>query len=141
MLSSRAIAVQGIGYSPALVALQGFLAVADTTAPVDVTGWWLRYPKYRKQTAEEIKQERIRLGIIPDDVEKAVVKAVQTTLEARKVADSSIDLQAAEMELRAYLAQVQKEMVSEYLALLALEFARMEQEYEDFQIAMLLFEM
>ena len=114
--------------------------VQDTT-PTAVSGGWFHYPKYRRQTAEEIKRERIKLGIIPDDVEKAVVKAVQTTLEARTVADEAIDLQAAEMELRAYLAQVQKEMVSQYLALLALEFARMEQEFEDFQIAMLLFEM
>ena len=113
----------------------------DVQEAVARVGGWFYYPQYKRRTAEEIKQERIKLGIIPDDVEKAVVRAVETTREARKVADVAIDLQAAEMELRAYLAQVQKEMVSEYLALLALEFARMEQEYEDFQIAMLLFEM
>ena len=81
------------------------------------------------------------MGIIPDDVEKAITRAVEATLEARTVADEATDLQAAEMELRAYLAQVHKDMVSEYIKLLAMEYARIEAENEDAQIAMMLFEM
>lgn len=118
----------------------------DGSAPAAVQyGGWFSHPFIRdrkRRTHDDLRREREKLGIIaPPEVEKATEKAVTAVLEARTVPDVSIDLQAAEMELRAYLAQVQKEMVSEYLALLALEFARMEQEYEDFQIAMLLFEM
>lgn len=71
MLSSRAIALQGIGYSPALVAAQGFLAVdedstalpvatPDFSAPGSGRRWIERQRRRRRRRDEELHM----LGVV-----------------------------------------------------------------------------
>lgn len=107
-------------------------------------GGWFGYGyglSRRGRTEDEIRKERIRLGILPPEVEQAVTKAVETAVAKREEPDEAIDLQAAENALRADLARMDRQVTDAIRRLLYLEYARIEQEYEEAQIVMLLFDM
>lgn len=75
--------------------------------------------------------------IAKPEIVEAVVDTVAEVVEAREIRNPEIDLAKAEKALRERLkAEKQK-----YQELIALEYARLEQENEDAQIAMLLFEL
>ena len=118
-------------------------ALTDVAAPAAPTfgGGGYHYPRRQSRTPDEIGAERIRLGIIPPDVEKAVEKAVETVIARRGVPSKATDLQAAEMALRGYLAQQDRQITGAIRQALRLEYAKQELEFEDAQIAMLLFDM
>lgn len=102
---------------------------------------WEHFPRYRQKTKEELRAERIKLGIIPPDVEKAVTAAVENVLEAAPVANPQIDLAIAEQEARQAVMQLKKQWMKEYIQLLSLEYTRIQQEREGAQIVMMLFQM
>jgi hypothetical protein len=76
--------------------------------------------QYRRKTPEQVKQERINLGIIPPEVEKIVVKIAKTAIKkAAATQTSAIDIilkQQAEYEkkLRIELARHQQVWDSAY---------------------------
>ena len=71
--------------------------------------------------------------IAKPEIVEAVVDTVAEVVEAREIRNPEIDLAKAEKALR--------ERLKKYQELIALEYARLEQENEDAQIAMLLFEL
>lgn len=88
-----------------------------------------------------MRQERIRLGIIPPDVEKAVSKAVEGARAERKTPDVAKDIQAAENALRADMARLDRQLTDDMRRLLYIEYALREMEFEEAQVVMLLFDM
>ena len=82
-----------------------------------------------------------KIGEVEPEIVEAVVDAVATAVQDRTIQNAEIDTAKAEKELRAWLEAMQRQWASEYAQLIALEYERREQEYEDAQIAMLLFDM
>lgn len=78
---------------------------------------------------------------VEPEIVEVVIEVVAKAVEKRTVQDKDLETAKAEKEFRAYLAQQQAEWKEQYLQLILLEYERREQEYEDAQIAMLLFEM
>ena len=72
---------------------------------------------------------------------EAVVDTVAEVVEAREIRNPEIDLAKAEKALRDRLKAGKRRWMKKYQELIALEYARLEQENEDAQIAMLLFEL
>jgi hypothetical protein len=101
----------------------------------------------RDRTQEEIREERIRLGIIAAPVKKSIAKVVrQIVRKADKKFDDPLELLRAEQaKVEAQLARSLKaqeiEFQTRYMAYMALEIARVMQEREDEQIVQLLMEM
>jgi hypothetical protein len=111
-------------------------------------GGWFAYSARTRKTDEEIRQERIRLGIIPAPVEKVVAKvAEQVTRRAeRKQADPLEMLKAEHARIQAQLERQLDEQnlayQQAYMALMAVEIQRVMQERdEEEQIVHLLMEM
>lgn len=92
---------------------------------------WIHFPK-------ELEKE---LGEVPEKVVEAVVSVVGDVATTRKVQNQEPDIARAEVELKRVLEVVDQRWVDAYRRLLVLEYLRLEQEIEDAQIAMLLFEM
>lgn len=115
-------------------ATSGASAPPPTTVEFYSGGWehhpWLRR---RKQYVEE--QE------IPQDVEEAIVASVARVSEVRAVRASHAAHAAAERALRAFLSEQKQAWKELYAQLIRLEYERREQEYEDAQIALMLFDM
>lgn len=88
---------------------------------------WIHHQKY----VEEVEPEVI----------EAVIEVVAKTVEKRTIQDADLDTAKAEKALRDFLKQQEAEWKEVYSQLIRLEYERREQEYEDAQIAMLLFEM
>lgn len=76
----------------------------------------------------------------PEFVE-AVIQSVQNVVEKRTVPNKQVDEWKAEQEFRKWLEAQKIEWMNEYSALIRMEYEKREQEYQDAQIAMLLFEM
>ena len=79
--------------------------------------------------------------IAKPEIVEAVVDTVAEVVEAREIRNPEIDLAKAEKTLRERLKAEKRRWMKKYQELIALEYARLEQENEDAQIAMLLFEM
>ncbi len=75
------------------------------------------------------------------EVVAAVVEAVQKVAEKRTVPNPQVDEWKAEQEFRKWLEDQKIQWMNEYSALIRMEYEKREQEYEDAQIAMLLFDM
>jgi carbonic anhydrase/acetyltransferase-like protein (isoleucine patch superfamily) len=81
------------------------------------------------------------VGDITPELADAVIEAVETAVESRTVQDKDLETAKAEKALRTYLKAQEQRWKKEYAQLILLEYERREQEYEDAQIAMMLFEM
>jgi len=91
-------------------------------------------------TFEEVIIRRYIEEVEPEIVE-AVIEVVAKTVEKRTVQDRDLETERAEKEFRLYLEGQQAEWKEMYSQLIRLEYERREQEYEDAQIAMLLFDL
>lgn len=101
------------------------------------------YPKYHPwiHAPESIKREIEKAGVVEPEVADAVIEAVETVATARTVQNADIDTAMAEKEFRQALKAMSKEWEQRYAQLIMLEYERREQEYQDAQIALMLFEM
>jgi hypothetical protein len=80
-------------------------------------------------------------GEVTPELADAVIESVAETVEKRTVQNKDVETAQAEKSLREFLASREQHWKNEYAQLIALEYERREQEYEDAQIAMILFEM
>jgi hypothetical protein len=78
---------------------------------------------------------------VEPDVVEAVIEVVAEVAEKRTVQNKDVETAQAEKALRERLLSQQLAWKEMYAQLIRLEYERREQEYEDAQIAMLLFEM
>jgi hypothetical protein len=127
----------------------------SATEAANAGGW--RFPTPKVKTAEDVRRERIRLGIIPAPVEKVVEKAARRVIARAKAkageqqgADPVEYLRTHQAQQRAILeADLRKRQIEAslsdqrtYMILLAIEVQRQAiQEAEDEQILMLLMDM
>lgn len=120
----------------------GFMAEGTLTASVPVeteqnSGGYLPYKNHPwlsspiKRYIEEVEPEIV----------EAVIEVVAKTVEKRTVQNKDVEAAQAEKALRERLLSQHQEWKEMYAQLIRLEYERREQEYEDAQIAMLLFEM
>lgn len=86
-------------------------------------------------------QELADVADLQPELADAVIESVATVVKKRTVQNKDIETAKAEKELRKYLKSQEQRWKKEYAQLIMLEYERREQEYEDVQIAMLLFEM
>jgi len=84
-----------------------------------------------------------KVKTVEPEIVEAVIEVVEKVVEARPVegVDKSAEIARAEKELRAFIRSQEKRWKKEYAQLIMLEYERREQEYEDAQIAMLLFDL
>ena len=101
-------------------------------------GGYFDYPnerkKYKKSKLHEIAE-------LEPELATAIIDAVATVTEKREVQNKDLETAQAEKELRKFLKSQEQQWKKEYAQLILLEYERREQEYEDAQIAMMLFEM
>ncbi len=75
------------------------------------------------------------------EVETVVAEVVADVVSDRKLPNPQVDAWKIEREFRKWLEQQKQQWKQEYAELIAYEYAKREQEIEDAQIVMLLFEM
>ena len=78
---------------------------------------------------------------VEPEIVEAVIEVVAKVTEKRTVQNKDVETEQAEKALRERLLSQQLAWKEMYAQLIRLEYERREQEYEDAQIAMLLFEM
>ena len=78
---------------------------------------------------------------VEPEIVEAVIEVVAKTVEKRTVQNKDVEAAQAEKALRERLLSQQLAWKEMYAQLIRLEYERREQEYEDAQIAMLLFDM
>lgn len=96
------------------------------------SGGWEHHPWLRKRKSYVEEQE------IPEEVSEAIVAIAEKAIgdgASRKPQKESVD------ELREFLDQKKQEWKELYIDLIRIEYWKLEREYEDAQIALLLFEM
>lgn len=102
---------------------------------------FFEYPEVRR-TKELVSEDRKKFGVVLPEVAKAAIEVVSKVIEQRKdVVDEPAEIKLAEQDFRTELERLKVQWISEFSELIALEYERLEQENEDAQIAMLLFEM
>jgi hypothetical protein len=120
----------------------GFMAEGTLTASVPVeteqnSGGYLPYKNHPwlsspiRRYIEEVEPEIV----------EAVIEVVAKTVEKRTVQNKDVEAAQAEKALRERLASQHQAWKEMYAQLIRLEYERREQEYEDAQIAMLLFDL
>ena len=120
----------------------GFMAEGTLTASVPVeteqnSGGYLPYKNHPwlsspiRRYIEEVEPEIV----------EAVIEVVAKTVEKRTVQNKDVEAEQAEKALREKLASQHQAWKEMYAQLIRLEYERREQEYEDAQIAMLLFDL
>lgn len=114
--------------------LEGVITSSVGSGGYPATHPWITIPKERKKPIPDI-------GIVEPEIAKAVVESVEKVVKARKIPNKEIDLAKAEKELRSVLKEQNIRWLKQYLELLMIEYYRIEQDNEDAQIAMLLFDM
>lgn len=78
---------------------------------------------------------------VEPEIVEAVIEVVAKTVEKRTVQNKDVEAAQAEKALRERLASKHQAWKEMYAQLIRLEYERREQEYEDAQIAMLLFDL
>jgi len=111
------------------------------TQPETVVGGGGYLPKYHPWIHSPRKSKLYEVADLEPELADAVIEAVATVVEKRTVQNKDLETAQAEKELRAYLKSQEQRWKKEYAQLILLEYERREQEYEDAQIAMLLFDM
>ena len=76
-----------------------------------------------------------------EQVETVVAETVAVVVKERALPNPQVDAWKIEREFRKWLEQQKQQWKQEYAALIAYEYAKREQEIEDAQIAMLLFDL
>jgi hypothetical protein len=99
------------------------------------------YPKFHPWIHLPEEQKKPDYGIIKPEIAEIAVKAVSKAIEKRTVKDESLDIAIAEKQMREMLKEDNKRWLKAYIQVLMVEYHRQEQENEDAQIAMLLFEL
>jgi hypothetical protein len=115
----------------------GTLTAAVVSDVVDVVGGGIlpkRHPWIHFQDLAEVADLKPELA-------DAVIEAVATVVEKRTVQNKDLETTQAEKELRKFLKSQEQRWKKEYTQLILLEYERINQEIEDAQIAMMLFEM
>ena len=110
---------------------------------VENVGGWLGKEKhlpYKGHPWIDGPTRRYIKEVEPEIVE-AVIEEVAKVAEKRTVQNKDVEAAQAEKALRERLASQHQAWKEMYVQLIRLEYERREQEYEDAQIAMLLFEM
>ena len=111
-------------------------------ATVSVGGGGIPYQGYgitRHPWIHLPEHERKKLEVVDEEVVDLATKAVSEALEYKEEKDAEIQLAMAEKLFREKLAD--REWLSIYLKVLMAEIYRQQKESEEFQIAMLLFDM
>ena len=98
-------------------------------------------PKYHPWIHKRVKEKLHDIAELQPELADAVIEAVATVTEKRTVQNKDLETAQAEKELRKFLKSQEQRWKKEYAQLILLEYERIEQEYEDAQIAMLLFDM
>lgn len=78
---------------------------------------------------------------IEPEIVDAVIEVVDKVIEVRTIPNKEHDTALAEKQFRAFLRSQKKRWAVDYAQLIMLEYERREQESDDMQIAMLLFDM
>jgi len=99
------------------------------------SGGWEHHPWLRRRQQYVEEQE------ISQDVEKAIVASVAQVSEKRTIRNVDLETAQAERALREFLSKQKQEWKELYAQLIRLEYERREHEYEDAQIALMLFDM
>ena len=95
---------------------------------------WIHGVKARKRHEEEERTS--------EEVKEAIVEAVvEARKEAQPARDYRAEIRQATAELKAFLRKQDFIWMDVYATIIKLEYERQEQEYQDAQIVMLLFEM
>ena len=121
-------------------AYSGLQAVLTYTSGQQASGGFERY-KGHPWLSSPIRRY---VDEIEPEVVEAVITAVALVSEGRNASQIASDTTAhvaAERALREFLREQKQAWKNEYAQLIRLEYERREQEFEDFQIAMLLFDM
>ena len=114
--------------------------ISDT---VDRVGGWIEKEKhlpYKGHPWIDGPTRRYIEEVEPEIVE-AVIEVVAEVAEKRTVQNKDVEAAQAEKALREMLASQNQAWKEMYAQLILLEYERREQEYEDAQIAMLLFDL
>lgn len=93
---------------------------------------WIHFPEIL-----EIQE----IAGITTEIADAVIEAVAVVAEKREIPNKDLETAKAEKELRKFLKSQEQRWKQEYAQLILLEYERREQEIEDAQIAIMLFEM
>lgn len=115
--------------------------LSSATQPEVVTGGGGYLPKRHPWIHAPKKSKLYEVADLQPELADAVIEAVAEVVEKRTVADKELETAKAEKALKKYLKSQEQRWKKEYAQLIQLEYERREQEYEDAQIAMLLFEM
>lgn len=78
---------------------------------------------------------------IEPEIVDAVIEVVDKVIEVRTIPNKEHDTALAEKQFRDFLRSQKKRWAADYAQLIMLEYERREQESDDMQIAMLLFDM
>lgn len=111
-------------------------------------------PQNKKHSKQEVKTHlpykghpwidgpiRRYIEEVEPEIVEAVIEVVAKTVEERTIQNKDVEAAQAEKALRERLLSQQLAWKEMYAQLIRLEYERREQEYEDAQIAMLLFDM
>ncbi len=114
--------------------------ISDT---VDRVGGWIEKEKHLPYKGHPWIDGPIRRYIeeVEPEIVEAVIEAVAEVAEKRTVQNKDVETAQAEKALRERLASQHQAWKEMYAQLIRLEYERREQEYEDAQIAMLLFDL
>ena len=110
---------------------------------VDRVGGWIEKEKHLPYKGHPWIDGPIRRYIeeVEPEIVEAVIEAVAEVAEKRTVQNKDVEAAQAEKALRERLASQHQAWKEMYAQLIRLEYERREQEYEDAQIAMLLFDL
>ena len=139
-----AIAVQGIGFGALLIAAQGLYPLQVTEVAIEQGGGYFE-PNIRRKTKREAYQEREKLRISIQDVEKAAQKVVNKSV-ANPDFIKAVDTRAVEYYYRPDVADLTKLLMAELRVTVALPDYRraieiaiaVRQEEEDLEAILLL---
>lgn len=93
---------------------------------------WIHFP---------VESKLHKVAELTPELADAVIEAVSVVVEKRTVQDKDLETAKAEKELRKYIKAQEQRWKKEYAQLIILEYERREQELEDAQIAIMLFDM
>jgi hypothetical protein len=112
------------------------------TPEVVVTGGGGNLPKYHPWIHGRQKKDKLyEVADLTPELADAVIEAVAVVAEKREIPNKDLETAKAEKELRKFLKSQEQRWKQEYAQLILLEYERREQEIEDAQIAIMLFEM
>ena len=120
----------------------GTLTAAAVPDDVPMIGGGGNLPKYHPWIHGRQKKDKLyEVADLTPELADAVIEAVAVVAEKREIPNKDLETAKAEKELRKFLKSQEQRWKQEYAQLILLEYERREQEIEDAQIAIMLFEM